>query len=392
MKKALLLCATHNDLGLIAALRKLGYYIVSSGNRAGLPGERLVDKYIPGDYSDKEAMLALARAEKIEAVCACCNDFGVYTAAYIAEQMGLPGYDTYENVLNIHNKDRFKAVIDALKIPTPESKMFDSVQAALEYVNKVRFPIMIKPVDCSAGNGISRCETAEAATLAIEKAFMASSAKRIVIERFACGSQHGLCTFLIDRKVVAYCSNNEYSLLNPFRVEIDTFPSDSDLATKKELIGYIERIADALQLKDGIFHIQYIMDEGRPLIIEAMRRILGNMYHVPGNRLTGIDWEYWYVRAKCGLPLDAFPSQVFEEGCFAYKTILAPQNGTIASISIPLEYQRYLADKFMLKQPGDKVTRFQSEPIGFLFFAFADKAQMQEMLIDNYRNDLVEIV
>ena len=30
---ALLLCATHNDLGLIRALKKLGYYIIATGTK-----------------------------------------------------------------------------------------------------------------------------------------------------------------------------------------------------------------------------------------------------------------------------------------------------------------------------------------------------------------------
>lgn len=391
MKKAFLLCASHNDLGLIFALRKLGFYILVSGNRPGLPGERLVDKYIPGDYSDKEAMLEIARREKIDAVCACCNDFGVYTAAYIAEQLGLPGYDTWENVLAIHNKDRFKEVLAELDIPTPGAKMFDNREAAFDYAKNSSMPIMVKPVDCSAGNGISLCETVENAQEAIEGALAKSSAKRIVIERYIRGSQHGLCTFIINRKVVAVCSNNEYSLLNPFRVEIDTFPADSDSATINRMVGYIEKIAQHLQLKDGIFHIQYIMDGTEPMIIEAMRRILGNMYHVPGNMLTSMDWEYWYVRAKCGMSLELFPKQTFQEGCFAYKTILAPRNGRIAGIEVPDEYRRYLAQSYMLKKVGDEVSRYQSEPLGFLFFSFDTPERMRSMLIENYRNDLVRM-
>ena len=35
-QKVLLLCAGHNDLGLIWSLRRLGYYIIVSGNIAGV--------------------------------------------------------------------------------------------------------------------------------------------------------------------------------------------------------------------------------------------------------------------------------------------------------------------------------------------------------------------
>ena len=103
MKKALLLCASHNDLGLIWALKRLGYHILATGNLPGLPGEKHVDKYIQADYSDKELILNIAKNEKISAICHCCNDFGVYTAAYVAEKLGLPGYDSYNTTLILHN-------------------------------------------------------------------------------------------------------------------------------------------------------------------------------------------------------------------------------------------------------------------------------------------------
>lgn len=36
MKKVLLLCASHNDLGLILLLKKLGYYVVAIEKIRGL--------------------------------------------------------------------------------------------------------------------------------------------------------------------------------------------------------------------------------------------------------------------------------------------------------------------------------------------------------------------
>ena len=68
MKKALLLCATHNDLGLIRSLKKLGFYIIDTGGIKNLHGEKLCDKFIFQDYSDKKKILAIAKKEKISAI------------------------------------------------------------------------------------------------------------------------------------------------------------------------------------------------------------------------------------------------------------------------------------------------------------------------------------
>lgn len=392
MRKVLLLCTSHNDIGLIRALRKMGYEIVATGSLPGLIGEVFVDKYIQADYSDKELILSIAKEEKINAICQCCNDLGVYTAAYIAEKLNLAGYDSYDTTLLLHNKDKFKEFARKNNIITPEAKAFESISHAMQYLENVVLPVIVKPVDASAGNGIKKITSREETEEAVIEAYSKSRDGRIIVEHFISGTQHGFCTFLINQKVVACCSNNEYSIVNPYRVEIDTFPADNHSLASKILIEQIERIASILKLKDGIFHLQYIMCEGVPYIIEVMRRVLGNMYSIPASLLCGFDWDYWEARAKCGLSCEDFPTNMKPEGFFAYKAILSRNNGKIHSINLPPIYNKYLIHQCMLKKKGDYISKYQTEPIGFLFFLFASENEMKEILINQYDDSIVKIV
>ena len=389
VKKALLLCASHNDLGLVKALRKLGCFIIATGNLPGLAGEKYVDEYIQADYSDKELVLGIAKERKIDAVCQCCNDFGVYTASYVAEELGLPGYDPYETALLLHNKDKFKEFAKEHHIPSPQSYGFSSPREALKWLEQAQYPVIIKPTDASAGNGIRRIDSFGEAEEAVAFAFSKSRKGTVVAEKFLTGSQHGFCTFLINQKVAAFSSNNEYSFLNPYRVEIDTFPADNYIEVKEILISQVEKIASILNLQDGIFHLQYIMDGGKPQIIEVMRRILGNMYSVPANLLTGIDWDYWETRAKCGLSCAGFPQHVEQEGFYAYKAILAQCNGTIGGICLPERYSKYLIGKCILKRQGDEICDYKSQPVGLLFFMFSSMEEMHRVLIKEYGGAMV---
>lgn len=386
MKKALLLCATHNDLGLIRSLKKLGFYVIATGGIKNLHGEKLCDKFIFADYSNKELILQIAKQEKISAIVQNCNDFGVYSAAFVAEKLGLLGYDSYQTILTIHNKDRFKQFCLENDIPSPISKGFNNINQAQDYIqnSNPQYPLIIKPIDLSGGKGVSVAQNHSQAKHSIIKAFNTSRAKRIVIEPFITGTQHGYCTFLIDGKIVAICSNNEYSILNPYRVEMDTFPADNFSKVSNELNTQIEKIAKILRLKDGIFHLQYIYDGKKVWIIEAMRRILGNMYHIPGNLLTNMDWEYWETRAKCGLSLKDFPKNVTQEGFFAYKTILADKNGIFTKAQIPKNYEKYLCGEYMLRERGYKIQNFDETPLGFLFFQFSNAEQMQKVLVKDF--------
>lgn len=390
--KVLLLNASHNDMGLIRGLKKLGAQIIVTGNIPGLIGEKYCDKYIRADYSNKELILRIAKDEMIDRICACCNDYGVYTASYVAEKLGLPGYDSYETTCMLNNKDKFKKLAKELNIITPWTESFTDLEEAYGFINNIsEFPIIIKPSDASAGNGITRVDTKEKAVGAIKYAFEKSRNNIIVVEKYISGSQHGFCTFLVDQKVRAVCTNNEYSILNPYRVEIDTFPADNYENVSEVLIPEIERIAEKLHLVDGIFHLQYIMSEGLPQIIEVMQRAIGNMYSVLSDQLTGIQWDYWEAKAKCGISCNDFPSSVKQEGFFAYKSIISDQNGIIDEIVIPEEYKKYIFKKCILKHPGDRVTNHKSEPIGLLFFMFRTRQEMKHVLIDEYRSDLVKM-
>ncbi len=392
MKKALLLCASHNDLGLIWSLRKLGFYVLATGNIPGLIGEPYVDEYIQADYSDKGSILEIAAQEKVDVICHCCNDFGVYTAAYVAEKLGLPGYDSYETTLTLNNKDRFKQFASANGITTPKAEMFTDRQRAYGYIKNAAYPLIVKPVDRSAGNGIHKAEDPEEAAWAVDEAFAKSRAGRIVIEPYITGTQHGFCTFLHDQKVVAHCSNNEYSIMDPYRVEIDTFPADNDSEVSPILIEQIEKMARLLALHDGIFHLQYIVDgTGTPQIIEVMRRAIGNMYWYPAEKVTGFDWNYWEVRARCGLSCEDVPTGGRQEGFYAYKTILAPENGTIRSIAVPDKFKKDLMRSVLLKKVGDSITHYKSEPVGFLFLNFRTRDEMKRALIQGYDNSMVEL-
>lgn len=392
MKKALLLCSSHNDLGLIMALRKLGFYIIVTGNRPNLPGQKWCDEFIEADYSNKELILSIAKEKHIDSIVQCCNDFGVYTATYVAEKLGLPGYDDYETCLTLHNKDKFKEFCKRNNILSPVSEGFSDIEDARHFIlEKAEYPIIIKPTDCSAGNGISKAESVEEALRVLPLAFEKSKAGRIVIEPFITGTQHGFCTFLKDKKVVNVCSNNEYSILNPYRVEIDTYPATNYDKVKDILIDQIEKIASILNLMDGIFHLQYIFDGEKPMIIEVMRRILGNMYHVPGNLLTGLNWEYWETRVKCGLSIDDMPLFQKQEGYYAYKAVLANHNGIFDSVSLPSSYNKFLLDQYYLRENGYSIDNYQSDPLGFLFFMYPTEDAMLESLITNYTCEIVKM-
>jgi biotin carboxylase len=385
-KRVLILNAGHNDERMIRALKELNFYVISTGNLPDLPGHKMCDEYVRADYSDLEKMLALSKKLNIDRICACCNDFGVKSAAYVAEKMGLPGYDSYETTLILHDKDRFKKFCREYGIKSPVAEQFLDERTAKEYAENAEYPIIVKAADLSAGNGIRKACNREEAGTAIENAFSKSRIKHIVIEPYLEGSQHGFCTYLINKKVAAYCSNNEYSIVNPYRVEIDTFPADDEQYAAEFLIREIEKMAGILNLCDGIFHLQYITDrDNNPHILECMRRIPGGLYTIPAESVSGINWDYWEVRAKCTDSLDDFPVfRHFNRGYFSYKCLMAEKNGIIRKIHVSRDIISHRYGERMLGEAGEKIDDYRSFPIGYIFSSYESQDEMKKILIDHY--------
>lgn len=388
MKRVLLLNASHNDEALLRSLKKLGCYIITTGNRADLPGHKMADEYVCADYTDKEKMLSLAREKRVDAVCPCGNDFGVKVAAYVSEKLGFKGSDSYETTLILHDKDLFKAFVAKHqdKINSPVAIAFDNEMSAKRWAaNNSKYPLIVKAVDLSAGNGIKKATNAAELIADVENAFSYSREKRILIEPFIEGSLHGFCTFLVNKKVVAYRSDNEYCLVNPYRVDLITMPSLNENVVRDDLIGQIEYMAKELNLVDGIFHLQYIFDGHKAHIIECMRRVLGNMDGVSSKMHNdGFDWDYWEARAKCGFGCEGFPIDPPHVGVWGHKALVAHKNGKYVDVEIPEDIKSKVYFEYTIHEKGYNITNYKSDPVGLIFMKFSSVEERDLMLVKRY--------
>ena len=213
-ERVLVLNGSFCEIPLIEAAHKLGYYVITTGNAKDLVGHTYADEYISADYSDKEAILKLVRENNISHVISCANDFGVLTAAYVAEKMGWHGHDTYENAELLHLKDKFKEYLNKKGIPSPLSRVFGDAESAKRYLDTAEYPVIVKATDLTGGKGIMKAENAIEGYSAVDNAYRMSRSDNIVIEPFVTGVQQTFVAFLQKKKVVAFTGCNSYSPIN----------------------------------------------------------------------------------------------------------------------------------------------------------------------------------
>ena len=385
-KKVLIPNGNYTDIRLIKAFKKMGFYVITSGNAPELLGHKYSDQYVRHDYSDYEGMLELAKELQIDYISACSNDFGVTTAAYIAENLGLPGHDTFQNARIIAEKDLFKKFALENSIQVIPSRWFEDVKSAVDYVNEVDFPLIIKPTDLGGGKGVTRVQNYEQAVKAIDVAFAASKRKHIVVEPFIKGEQGSITTFLVNERVVTWISFNEFdSYYNPFLVGYTTSPAKGTPKIADELIDQIENIASILHLVDGIFHVQYKLQNGKPLIMECMRRCLGNHSLKTASMLAGFEWEEWIAKSYCGFDCSQIPKCYGGEKQMSHFYIQAPKNGIVKDVRIAEELTPYIVDRIMQWEPGMAVNAYEKEILGFLFLCFPNQ-ETRDKLTSQYQD------
>ena len=372
MKKILFTNGTYNDIPLIVAAHKLGLYVITSGNDPEGAGHAYSDEYCPCDFTDKEAMLKLARENKINYVCSCGNDLTAITAAFISEQLGLPGHDSYAVSQVFHEKDEFKKLVNELKLTSPQSELFSDEKTAMAFIQNTAFPKIIKPVDLGGGKGISVARSEVEGVKAVALAFQKSKNKHIVIEDYIDGTQHGFICYIRDRKVVFDYSTNDYSYLNPFMVWIGSgYPADGYSAVRDQIINDVENMAESLGMADGFLTIQYMMHKGKAYYLETMRRCLGNFHFKCISRDVGIDLYDLFIRTECGMDCSAILDNLHDTGLRSgFMGLYADQNGIFEDVEFDKSFENHIFERMMLCERGYKIKDFLGDKLGMVWFSF----------------------
>ena len=384
-KKMLLLGGGHAEIPLIQAAQSLGWYVITTGNaREGL-GHPYADKNVFADFSDKDAMLELAKSEGVQAVCSGCNDFALLSTVYVCEKLGLPGHDSYATSLEIHHKDKYRALATRLGIPTPRALVVRNAAEFEAAIAQLTFPIIVKPVDLTGGKGIHRAASADEARVAYKDACSRTRQDHIVVEEFVQGTNHGFSAMLVKGKVAFAFADNEQYFVNKYLVSGANTPSTSSDKTLAMLREYSERIAQELHLVDGILHIQYIeRADGTPVIIEICRRPPGDLYIKFVKYATGIDYPKFIVQAETGEDISGI-ADVPTQGFWLRHCIMADcqagengSSGTVRDVTFAPEIQGNIVEKFLWYKPGEVITDKLTYKAGIVFFKFDSFAEMQD--------------
>ena len=375
-----ILGSSHAELPLVRAVSELGHTsLLLSGDANGIAiGE--ADLFELCDYSSSDAVLSVIQRTEAIALVAGCNDFAAITAARVSSQLGFPGYDDPDLVEMIHTKDRFRLFCESIGIPTPNSHSFDNLETALEYVGDVRSKQICKPVDLTGGKGVAVVSGVLDARETIRRALALSRKSRVVLEDYIDGSLHSLCVLIKQQKPVFAFFADEVSFPNPFLVSAAVAPSVLEQTSCALMIEYVSRIADAMELVDGVFHLQFIETDSGPMIIDVCRRPPGDLYLQLVKSATGFDISREIINAVLGQVVNA-PESIFLVPTLR-QCLMVRENGECISAAVSSTYRELEIETTVLRECPTLVRDYLVEKLGIGMFQCADPHRLRNFMQD----------
>lgn len=303
MKKLLMLGGGFLQKYVIRKAKTLGYYVLCLDADPNAVGFAIADEHAVINIVDEEACLAYARDKQVDGVLTAATDFSVLTMSRIAEELHLPGIN-YQSAKVIKNKALVrKRLFEANADDTGISYEIDSVDDIADILPKIKFPVMMKPVDGSGSRGASKVEKTEEFVKAAVFAMNGSITHRAVAEPFIEGKEYGVESF-VDNGVIHVLGVMQKDMtLPPYYAELGhAIPSGLTPELETKVKSCVYRAIFALGVNHGSVNMDLLItNEGNVHIVDVGARMGGNLigsHIIPMG--TGIDYMGNMIRAAVG--------------------------------------------------------------------------------------------
>ncbi len=384
--KVLITNGGYAEIPLIKACKAEGFHTCVAGRNGRAPGNALADEYFNVDYSDADAIEKLVHSVKIDRICSGCSDYAYKAVGKVCNRMGIPGHDSDEVIAMLHDKDKFRQLAVSIGLPSPTAVMCSSC-TDIEKAKKLKFPVLVKPVDAAGGHGISCCRNSTELLDAAKIAFHGARGGRIVVEEYLEGTDHGFSSLIKDRKVVFSFCDNEYHAAERYAVSAVSWPSTVNQTAIADLTRQVEALAKHLNLGDGLVHVQFKWQhDGTPVIVEICRRSPGDLYIEFVKHVTGLDYPRSILRAEMGLDFEHTPVLSPDGNYHVRQVVISRKGGMLRNISFSERLHPYIEKTFLYFEKGQETAEFSK--FGVLFLKFPRK----EVLDSIMKNIFDEIV
>ncbi len=273
--RLLILAASEYQLPVIEQARQMGYYIVTIDNVPTNPGHALANQHYIVSTTDQEAILSIARRERIDGILAACTDVAVPTAAYVGRQLNLPA-PAEECARVLCDKINFRRFLHEHDLPVPA---FHSIETAAEVIPLLTegCSYLIKPAQASGSKGIIIIRSDTFTDQLFTEAQQQSIDGRVLVEEMLPGKQGTAEGFMTGGKLSAFFVFDRTTAPAPHVATWGhtipaTLSAQAEVDLKRQLLICFQR----LNYTDGPFDCDFVSRSNGVALIEVTPRMGGN--------------------------------------------------------------------------------------------------------------------
>ena len=240
-----------------------------------------------------DAIVHEAATRPFDAIIAT-DDATADIAARAAARLGLRG-NSVGAAYAARNKRLMRAALAAAGVPCPRAEAFEATDDPARVVDALaargwRFPVVLKPILCSASRGVMRADSAAgfAAAWRRLRALLETPAlravedpdgHRVLVESFVPGAEVALEGLVSDGALTTLALFDKPDPLDgPFFEEtIYVTPSRHDAPSQRAVAEVAARAAAAMGLRHGPIHAELRLSPEGPVVIEVAARSIGGL-------------------------------------------------------------------------------------------------------------------
>ena len=365
MKKLLILGAGIYQVPLINTAKAMGIYTIAASIPGNYPGFELADKVYYENTTDYEAILKVAKEEKIDGIVTAGTDVAVITIGKVCDALGLSGLSEEAAVIAT-DKLLMKEVYEAGGVRTARYRKvyFDNDDYA-DQISELTLPLMFKSVDSSGSRGIVKVNSPAEYESAREYVKASTRSDYFIVEEFIDGEEFGAQAFVRNGKVEFILPHGDYVFKGDTGVPVGHFapydlPSDALEDAKKQLVGAIR----AMKLDNCAINADFIMRDGKTYVLE----IGGRSGATCLAELTAIYYDFDYyekiILTALGEEVDFTPGPAAKDGGVpnASKLLISDKDGVIVSQTNDNPPDPDIYQVQFDYKPGDEVHKFRVGP------------------------------
>ena len=213
---------------------------------------------------------------------------------------------------NAEDRDKFSALLDRIGVDQPEWSALTSMEDINEFIEKVGFPVLVRPSYVLSGAAMNVCSNQDELERFLKLAANVSKKHPVVVSRFL---QHAkeveMDAVARDGEIIAYAISEhvEYAGVHSGDATIQFPPQKLYVETARRIKKISKQIAKELNIS-GPFNIQFLAKENDIKVIECNLRASRSFPFV--SKVLKINLIELATRVMLGLPVEKPSSNLFD--------------------------------------------------------------------------------